>query len=489
MLSGFKWQSVDGKQYTVPVIYGDMSKQVASLIKDNSESKSPAVPKIAVYISALDIDKSRIGDSTFVSKLNIRERKQDPVTGKYLNEQGYNYTVERLMPTPYALTVKADVWTSDTDQKLQILEQILTLFNPSLEIQTTDNYIDWTSLTVVYLSNVNWTSRSVPQNTTETEIDIATLTFDTPIWISAPAKVKKLGVITSVISNIFDGDASFLGKSVTTPGNFDILVWNNEISLLDPKTAIVELAKTSEIPFERHGLRLNWRMILDILPFKFKAGASQIFLKQPNGSEVVGTLALNPWDENKLIVNYDKDTFPTNTLIRSEYYPLGYGYVDAIIDPLNSGPNSVNFQSVPLLSDAAGTRYLILNDIGKRWSEPVLEDNPEFNETDYLANPSEYTIPRKRIKKVNGFVIYDDVVNEDGADAWKNADGSDFIAKANNIVEWTGTEWLTVLDTDITTNIVYVTNLKTGIQYKWSDQEWTKSVDGEYFRGDWRLIL
>ena len=55
------------------------------------------------------------------------------------------------MPTPYTLSMKADIWTSNTDQKLQLLEQILVLFNPALEIQTTDNYIDWTSLSVVYL--------------------------------------------------------------------------------------------------------------------------------------------------------------------------------------------------------------------------------------------------------------------------------------------------------------------------------------------------
>ena len=42
--------------------------------------------------------------------------------------------------------------------KLQILEQILVLFNPSLEVQTTDNYIDWTSLTHVMLESVNWSS-------------------------------------------------------------------------------------------------------------------------------------------------------------------------------------------------------------------------------------------------------------------------------------------------------------------------------------------
>ena len=77
------------------------------------------------------------------------------------------------------------------------------LFNPSLEIQTTDNYVDWTSLSVVEIENVNFSSRSIPVGT-ESEIDIATLGFRTPIYISPPAKVKKLGVITSIIMSIFN---------------------------------------------------------------------------------------------------------------------------------------------------------------------------------------------------------------------------------------------------------------------------------------------
>ena len=79
------------------------------------------------------------------------------------------------MPTPYNLTVNVDIWSSNTDQKLQILEQILMLFNPSLEIQTTDNYVDWTSLSVVNLENVTWSSRTIPSGT-ESEIDIASMT-------------------------------------------------------------------------------------------------------------------------------------------------------------------------------------------------------------------------------------------------------------------------------------------------------------------------
>ena len=104
---GFKWQAGDGSETTVPVMYGDMTRQVASLIKDNSENKMPTVPRIACYISGLELDTSRLSDATFVSKVHVRERRYTDASGtrEYQNVQGGNYTVERLMPTPFKLTM------------------------------------------------------------------------------------------------------------------------------------------------------------------------------------------------------------------------------------------------------------------------------------------------------------------------------------------------------------------------------------------------
>ena len=80
--------------------------------------------------------------------------------------------------------------------------------------------------------------------------------------------------------------------------------------------------------------------------------------------------------------------------------------------------------------------------------------------------------------------------NTDGADAWKNNDGTDFIASANDIVEWSGTAWSIVFDASANTSLqdtIYTTNLKTGIQYRWDGSEWLLSFEGEYPVGTWRL--
>ena len=64
------------------------------------------------------------------------------------------------------------------------------LFNPSMEIQTTDNYVDWSSLTSVELiCTHNFSSRSTPIGT-ESDIDVATLGFSTPSILIYQLKLK-----------------------------------------------------------------------------------------------------------------------------------------------------------------------------------------------------------------------------------------------------------------------------------------------------------
>jgi hypothetical protein len=448
LFSNFTVKYSDGTLVRVPVVYGDPDRQAASIVNQNSENTVMGAPKIAVYITDLDLDRNRLGDATYVGKVHIRER--DIETGEYTSTQGSQYTVERLMPTPFNLSIKVDIWSSSTEQKLQILEQILTFFNPSLEIQSTDNYLDWTSLTVVELEDVTFSSRSIPQGT-NISIDIATLLLKTPIWLTPPAKVKKLGIVTNIIANIFgsvgEADPGYIdglgvdvnagtvdiSQTVATEkvncGNLGLIVTGNS----------VKLTANDGI-----GGYLNWRIILDQYPGKYRAGLSKIFLYQEDGSEVVGYVTLSPLanDETIMVANWDEDTYPTNDAITGPSRPsTGWGTFDAVVDPLNLGPNGSG------LTPSAGTRYLIIDDIG-------------------------------------------DINNSDGPDAWKNSDNSDFVAEANDIIEWDGAQWHIVFSAkDNSENLIYQTNIYTLVQYKWNGISWVKSFEGEYARGEWRLEL
>lgn len=470
---GFKYQAGDGEQRHVPVSYGDMSRQVAAIIKENSENKMPTVPKIACYITGLEMDKTRLADPTFVSKVQVRERAWDVNNGQveYQNYQGGGYTVERLMPTPFTLKVKADIWTSNTDQKLQLLEQILVLFNPSLEIQTTDNYIDWTSLSVIYLNSTNFSSRQIPQGT-ESEIDIASLEFEMPIWITPPAKVKKLGVVRTIISNMFmeDGSVTNLNDLVyngtPTVQKRDqhkqyniIMIRSNNGNPYDFEIRIVDTGQGVDDEGNQTGDKVTWEKVLEQYG-GWKDGVSRIIFLQPTGYEIFATFALHPMDPLILVASVDPDTIQSNTLIISPSHPSGSGTIDAIINPYNFNPlNTFGSRS----SFPVGLRYLMLDDV-----------NTSVN---------------------RGGTIYMDLNHDnvkdsyDGPDAWKNLDNSDPYIKANSIIEWTGTEWVEIFD-PIEANVnTYITNLRTGVQYKWDGVQWLKSFEGEYAAGYWRLDL
>ena len=82
-----------------------------------------------------------------------------------------------------------------------------------------------------------------------------------------------------------------------------------------------------------------------------------------------------------------------------------------------------------------------------------------------------------------------DINSIEGPAAWLNDNGTNFIAGANDIVEWSGSEWTIVFDADNSEDTTYTTNLNTNTQYRYNDGSWLLSIDGEYPVGTWRIQL
>jgi len=190
----------------VPVMYGDQSRQVSTIIANNSASNLPSAPIITYWITGLEYNQSWTQNPTYTDKINVRQRAYNQDTQQYETTQGQAFTVERLMPVPYTLRMQVDFWTTNYNQKLQLIEQLGTLFNPALEIQSTDNFVDWTSLSVVFQDGLTFSSRSIPQGTGN-PIDVMSWKFYMPIWLSTSSKLKKMGVIHKIIASIYEGTA------------------------------------------------------------------------------------------------------------------------------------------------------------------------------------------------------------------------------------------------------------------------------------------
>lgn len=408
----------------VPVYYGDSSRQVASILKNNSESTLNAVPAMSVYVGGLQYDRDRVQDPFLVDKVRLRERLFDPETGEDTHQQGDLVSVDRVMPVPYKLTLKLDIWTSNTEQKLQLLEQLMIMFNPAMEIQNSDNVVDWGSLSVVFLTDMMWSSRTVPVGTEE-PIDVATMTFEIPIWISAPVAVKQYGAIKNIITSLYGADggvnqaifdeASLLARVSTTPLNYNVLFKDNQLFLFNAEN------KTDTYD--------SWPAFVDIYG-KLQNGVSQIKLLTPLNNTIVGTVSFHPTDTKILIVSLFQDTLPRNT----------QRPINAIIDPYH-----VNVDDV-LLNPAVGTRYLLTQRVGKH-------------------------------------------SNSQGALGWRGVDDQDLVANAQDIIEYNGSHWAVVFDSKRITTTEYVSNLTTGMQYCYHKGEWLKSIEGIYRGGRWTLTI
>jgi hypothetical protein len=173
----------------------------------------------------------------------------------------------------------------------------------------------------------------------------------------------------------------------------------------------------------------SWTALFDTFG-EVKNGISTIKLATATGSEIVGTFAVHPSDNTVVLYTPFVDTLPANTL----------DPVAAIINPLNVTVNST------ILNPTVGTRYLILDDIGS----------------------------------------YDNV---EPSVVWRGPNNQNFVARANDIIEYKNGGWGVVFDSAATNTIEYVTNLTTGIQYRWQDSEWAKSVEGVYKETEWTIIL
>ena len=60
----------------VSVVYGDATRQVSNIIRNNSENALNYAPKIACYIRELNYDRERMQNPYHVEKQHLREREQ-----------------------------------------------------------------------------------------------------------------------------------------------------------------------------------------------------------------------------------------------------------------------------------------------------------------------------------------------------------------------------------------------------------------------------
>ena len=426
----------------VPIMYGDPSTMVAQIIKGVSENTLMPVPMFSVWIEGIKMAEKRRQDTQFVGKISAIERQFDKETQTYSSEVGVRYDIERYMPVPYDVTFKLDCWTSNTLNKMQILEQIGVIFNPSIQLQQDSNLFDWTSIFEVWMEDITWTNRTIPQGA-DIQRDIMSWKFKVPIFLNPPAKVKRSSLIAEIVTNVFtapsvpgleeslDGNYDYFrtafsgvpNQIITTVGNYKILVAKNngqdEITLLNHNGAVLPT--------------LNWQSLFNKYG-QITPNITKIRLKlDPNidvsTSDIIGGIIIDNTRENVLIFTPDIDTLPASNI----------SPIIGIIDPTEVMPGN------GLPTATAGQRYLL---------------------TSRESAGEEPAIPMGV-----------------AASPW----GSSIVAYPNDIIEFNGIKWIVVFDSRNSSGKNYVINNADVSQYMFNGNHWTYSYLGEYAPGYWRI--
>lgn len=448
----------DGSQAysTVPVVWADSTFSAATIARLNSENVMPNFPMISLWISDLKYNRQNIYTPTFEDTKSVRTRQWDANVGAFLPQQGNAYTVKRFMPVPYLMTVKLDLVTSNTNQKCQILEQILPLYNPSLDIQKVDNYIDWESLTTIELKDVTWSNRTIPVNqSSDSSYDVCTLTFELPIWMSLPARVSKMGVIFKVITSLNELNSNTMTDMVL--GTRQVVTYNNYGLFVSPNNTIQALQQATttnvhlpnDIPFSfwnsvntntsnalLHGNTMvtsspyfvgppiDWNGLIGVYG-QINPGVSMIGLSYDDSpNEILGTITVSPIDPTVMLFTPNVSTLPSNTL----------SSINGVVNPLQVAPGS------GLPNAAIGQSYIITSNIGSAWP-------------------------------------YDT----------SNANAS---ANINDIITYNGTEWTITFDAaENSGNVEFVFDNSKDLQYQWNGNAWVQGWYGPYDASSWRMIL
>jgi hypothetical protein len=204
---------------SVPCVVGNKDRVVAAIMAGNTQNRVFSVPIMSAYMSSIELAPERRKAPSYVDqKVTMK------VGGVFPDDLT---TIKRAMPIPYNMRMELAVFASNTQQLHQILEQLLVLFNPDLQIQKNDAEWDWTTITKVELVDIA-NEENYPSSTDRRNL-VWTFTFDVPIWLSIPMGVKddlvrkiivSIGIDNGGIQEIAD-DGSVIPFS-TTVAQFEI---------------------------------------------------------------------------------------------------------------------------------------------------------------------------------------------------------------------------------------------------------------------------
>jgi len=171
---------VEPELISVPIHYALPDRVAIAVNAGNTQNKPLRVPVMSAYLRNVQFDQS-VAHGTGVTRRNAFL----PQGGLLPNDIK---VVHQRMPLPIIMNMELNLFASNNDQHFQMLEQILPLFEPDLNIQTSDAMFDMARISTVRLTSSQFDT-PYPVGTDRRTIQ-STHLFEVRGWISMPADVR-----------------------------------------------------------------------------------------------------------------------------------------------------------------------------------------------------------------------------------------------------------------------------------------------------------
>jgi hypothetical protein len=152
---------------TVPVVYGNMDRVVAALLKKNESFTNERVPIMAVNMTALTPDPTRKLPNTHVDELVIDDK-----------------FYSRLVGIPFQMQMELSIYADSQTQLMEILEQILLIFHPRVALQIDSSILNGDYITEITLAGIQ-PEIQYPMGQNK-QVVLMTLSFDVPVTLRYP---------------------------------------------------------------------------------------------------------------------------------------------------------------------------------------------------------------------------------------------------------------------------------------------------------------
>ena len=222
-----KGEDGNPKSLQVPIMYGSRDRVTASILNQNTQNTPLRLPTMSCFMNGISYAEHRkkgvgtVRSSTFVPR------------GGLLPDDAR--VVHQLMPNPYDVTISLSVYSNNLNTQFQILEQIFMLFDPIMQLQISDAAFDWTKITQVQLTNVNY-EENYPIGT-DRRIPVTTMDFEMPIYISAPVNLKNQ-IIKDIYARVgavdmsSNSSADMIAQLDAQGINYDLLASVDDIGVI-----------------------------------------------------------------------------------------------------------------------------------------------------------------------------------------------------------------------------------------------------------------